>query len=92
MHEEAMVRELVRKVGEVAQAEGAPRVTRVRLWVGALSHLTEGGLRNRWPAATQRTVAEGSQLELTVSTDVSDPRSTEVVLESVDLSSTGGSP
>lgn len=90
MHEEAMVRDLVRKVEEVARSEGSPRVTRVHLWVGALSHLTAGGLRDRWPLATQRTAAEGSALDLTVSNDPNDPRSTEVILESVDLPSMGG--
>lgn len=86
MHEEAMVEDLVRKVEEVARAEGSIRVTRVRLWVGALSHLTATGLQSRWPIATRQTAAEGSELDLTVSSDPHDPRSTEVVLESVDVS------
>lgn len=90
MHEEAMVRDLVRKIEEVARREGSPRVTRVRLWVGALSHLTAGGLRDRWSLATERTPAEGSALDLTVSTDPNHPRSTEIVLESIDLAAPGG--
>lgn len=85
-----MVRDLVRKVEEVARTEGAPRVTKVRLWVGALSHLTANGLRARWPDATRRTAADGSALDLTVSVDPQDPRATEVVLESVDLPAGGG--
>lgn len=85
MHEEAMVRDLVRKVEEVARVEGSTRVTLVRVRVGVLSHLTAAGLRDRWPIATLRTAAEGSRLDLTVSSDSHDPRSTEVVLESVDV-------
>ncbi|HXY47322.1 MAG TPA: hydrogenase maturation nickel metallochaperone HypA [Thermoplasmata archaeon] len=89
MHEEAMVRDLVRKVEEVARSEGGIRVTRVRLWVGALSHLTARGLRDRWPVATRQTAAEGSDLDLTVSSDPRDPRSTDIVLESVDVAPSG---
>ena len=85
MHEEAMVRDLVRKVEEVARGEGSSRVTRVRIRVGALSHLTAAGLRDRWRIVTLRTAAEGSRLDLAVSSDPHDPRSTEIVLESVDV-------
>jgi hydrogenase nickel incorporation protein HypA/HybF len=83
MHEEALLRDLVEKLGEVARADDAGRVTRVRVRVGALAHFSEVGLRNRWPSATQGTVAEGSELDVTVSSDPSDPRAQELVLLSV---------
>lgn len=83
MHEEALLRDLVHKLGEVSRGDAAERVTRVKVWVGALAHFSEAGLRNRWPSATRGTVAEGSELEVTVSSDPRDPRSQELVLESV---------
>ncbi len=83
MHEEALLRDLVRKVEEVARAHRVERVERVRLWVGALSHLTEGTLRARWSMATIGSVAEGSGLEVESSLDVHDPRAQGVVLQSL---------
>lgn len=85
MHEEALLRDLLGKLDEVAATDGASRVTRVRVRLGALAHLTESGLRNRWPAATQGTRAEDSVLEVVVSSDPRDPRAGDVVLESVDV-------
>lgn len=87
MHEQAMYRDLLRKVAEVAHDEKAHRVTRVRLWVGALSHLTEPQLRAQWPEVTRGTVAEGAFLEVVVSADPDDPRAQAVVLTSLDVGS-----
>ena len=84
MHEEAILRDLVRKVEEVARTNGSVRVDRVRIWVGALAHLSEGQARNRWSTLTQGTVAEGSRLEIELSSDLADPQSTGVVLKSLD--------
>jgi hydrogenase nickel incorporation protein HypA/HybF len=89
MHEEAVLQDLVRKVEEVARANGAARVTRVRLWVGALSHLSESGLGERWALATRATTLEGSEVEVEMSTDARDPKAAGVILRSVDVSSVG---
>jgi hydrogenase nickel incorporation protein HypA/HybF len=85
VHETGMFRDLLRKIEEVADLERARRVTRVRLWVGALSHLTAAQLREQWPTVTRGTVAEGAALEVAVSRDPADPRAQGVVLTSVDV-------
>ncbi len=84
MHEEALLRDLVRKVGEVAHAHRAERVTRVRLWVGAFAHLSPPQLRERWTTAAADTPAERAELDIEFSHDTSDPRATGIVLVSVD--------
>jgi hydrogenase nickel incorporation protein HypA/HybF len=89
MHEEAVMRDLLRKIDEVARANGIPRVHRVRIWVGALSHFTESSLRDRWALASAGTVAEGAGLELEVSENRFDPRAQGVVLVSVDGDGSG---
>ncbi|MGD0250499.1 MAG: hydrogenase maturation nickel metallochaperone HypA [Thermoplasmata archaeon] len=88
MHEKAVLRDLLRKVDEVARANGSSRLTRVRLWVGALSHFSESSLRDHWNDAVPGTVAEGAKLELEVSDDRTDPRAQGVVLVSVDADPT----
>lgn len=84
MHEEALLRDLLRKVEEVARANGSGHVGRVRIWVGALAHLSEDQARGRWSLLTRGTVAEGSRLDVEVSSDLSDPRAAAVVLRSFD--------
>ena len=83
MHEEALIRDLRAKIVEVARANGADRVSRVALWVGALSHLDEAHLREDWPRIVQGTPAEGAVLEVQSSSDPQDPRAQAVVLASL---------
>ena len=85
MHEEVLLRDLVRKVEEVTREQGALRATTVRLWVGALSHFSEASLRSRWAGAVRGTSAEGSRLEVEVSEEGNDPRATGLLLVSLDV-------
>ena len=89
MHEEAILRDLVHKVQEVAQTNGGARVTRIDLWVGALAHFSESALRERWALATRATALEGSGLAVEMSNDVHDPRAQGVILRSVEVSPAG---
>ena len=73
MHEEALLRDLRRKLQEVAHAEGDVPVRRVRLWVGALAHVTPATLRARWAQVVAGTPAEDGRLEVEVSEDTADP-------------------
>jgi hydrogenase nickel incorporation protein HypA/HybF len=84
MHESAVLNDLLKKVDEVARVHELSRVTRIRLWVGALSHFSESSLREHWNDAVPGTVAEGARLELEVSDDRTDPRAQGVVLVSLD--------
>ncbi len=73
MHEEALLRDLRRKIQEVARAEGDPPIRRVHLWVGALAHVTPATLRVRWPEVVAGTPAQDGQLVIDVSEDTADP-------------------
>ena len=85
MHEEAMLRDLVRKAEEVARREHAGRVTRVRIWVGARSHLAGPELEGRWAHAVRGTVLEGARVDIEVSSDRTDPNAEAVALRSLDV-------
>lgn len=91
MHEEAMLQDLRRKIVEVAAGERAVRVTRVRLWVGALSHVSEAQLRLEWPRVVGGTVAQTASLEVTASADSTDTRAQGLVLLSLDVEENGSS-
>ena len=80
MHEEALLKDLRRKIEEIAAAQAARRITRIVLWVGALSHFTEEHLREDWSRVVSGTPAEGAALEVECSNDLNDPRAQKVVL------------
>ncbi|MGP8078282.1 MAG: hydrogenase/urease maturation nickel metallochaperone HypA [Thermoplasmata archaeon] len=85
MHEEGLLRDLRRKIEEISDRERALRISSVRLWVGALSHVTEATLRRRWETTVAGTAAEGARLEVETSADLADPRAAGVVLLGVDV-------
>jgi hydrogenase nickel incorporation protein HypA/HybF len=90
MHEEAMLKDVVRKAEEVARREEAVRVTRVRLWVGARCHLAGPELKAHWDYAVQGTILSGAEVEIETSNDPNHPNAETVLLRSLDVDSKKG--
>jgi hydrogenase nickel incorporation protein HypA/HybF len=85
MHERALMTGLMREIEGVARADGAIRVTRVSVRLGALSHFTEEHFREHFVDASRGTLAEGAVVDAALANDLEDPRATGVVLESVEV-------
>jgi hydrogenase nickel incorporation protein HypA/HybF len=85
VHEQALMRDLMEKIATEASAEGAARVTRVRVRLGALSHLTEDHFREHFEDASRGTVAEGAAVEAELRTDPTEPHAQGMVLESIEI-------
>ena len=85
MHERALMRDVVARVLAAAETEGAARVTRVTVRLGALSHFTPGHFREHFEDAARGTPAEGAAVDAAVSGDVADPLARDVVVESVEV-------
>lgn len=85
MHEQALMRDLMEKIATEASAEGGARVTRVRVRLGALSHLTEDHFREHFEDASRGTVAEGAAVEAELRTDPTEPHAQGMVLESIEI-------
>ena len=64
MHEMALAGSMLEIVERSARANGASRVTRVCLEVGALAHVMPEALVFCFDAVTRGSVAEGAQLEI----------------------------
>ena len=85
MHETALVRDIVRRINELARATNSRRVTAAKVWLGALSHLSPGHLREHFAVEARDTLAAGAILDIEVSDDLDDPHAQHVRLQSVDL-------
>ena len=85
MHERALLTDLMREIETVARADGATRVTRVSVRLGALSHFTEEHFREHFLDASRGTLAEGATVDARLEDDLEDPRAAGVVLESVEV-------
>jgi hydrogenase nickel incorporation protein HypA/HybF len=87
MHEQALMKDVMRAIEEVALAGGAVRVTRVGVRLGALSHFSPAHFREHFVDASRDTIAEGAEVDAVVEQDIADPRARDVVLESVEVES-----
>ncbi len=86
MHEASLMRNLMAKIEEIAEAEGAS-VVRVSVWLGALSHMSAEHFAEHFETSAAGTCAEGATLAVTVSDDIGDAHAQDVLLESVELDS-----
>lgn len=85
MHEHAIMNDLMRKIDEVARSEGAARVTRLKVRLGALAHMTPEHFLEHFADAARGTVAEGAQVRVEQSADVYATDALDVLLESIDV-------
>jgi hydrogenase nickel incorporation protein HypA/HybF len=85
MHETGLVRDLIRRIEQAAAAQKAVRVSGVRVWLGALSHLSAAHFREHFEYESRGSVAEGAALSITESDDPADPDAQHLRLESLDL-------
>jgi hydrogenase nickel incorporation protein HypA/HybF len=85
MHERALMTDLMREIESLARADGALRVTKVEVRLGALSHFTPEHFREHFVDASRGTLAEGAEVAATLATSIDDPRAAGVVLESVEV-------
>ncbi len=85
MHERALMVDLMRKIEAQAHAEGAIRVTRIKVRLGALSHFTPGHFLEHFEDAARGTLAEGAEVDAELRTDPTEDGAQGVVLESIDV-------
>jgi Zn finger protein HypA/HybF involved in hydrogenase expression len=85
MHETALVRDVVRRIEDLARAMPGSRVTGARIWLGAFSHLSAEHFREHFAMEARDTLGAGAVLDIEVSKDPDDPHAQHVRLESVDL-------
>jgi len=85
VHEKALMDDLMRKIESQALAEGAVKVTRIRVRLGALSHFTPAHFREHFEDASRGTLAAGAKVDAEVGIDPTEPEAQGVVLESIDV-------
>ena len=85
MHETHLTNDLVRRLEELAAEEGATRVTRISVRLGALSHFDPGHFREHFADSAAGTVANGAEVDAEVDPDPTAPGAQGVLLESVEL-------
>ena len=68
-----------------ARDEGACAVTRVAVTLGAYAHISPEHFREHFEQGARDTLAATARLEITQSTDTTDPRAQEIILDAIDV-------
>lgn len=84
MHEAALTTNLVHKIEEVVERESAGRVVRVEVWLGALSHMSPSHFQEHFIAASGGTIAEGAELAIETSDDITHPEAQGILLKRIE--------
>lgn len=90
MHEASLMADLVRKITALAEQQGAERVARVSVRLGALSSMSTDHFRAHFAQAAAGTPAEGAIIEVLASDDLADENAQSIVLRSIDVESRAG--
>jgi hydrogenase nickel incorporation protein HypA/HybF len=88
MHEQALMRDVIGRIVDVAEREGASGVTKISVRLGALSHFTPDHFREHYVDAARGTPAEGAIVEATLDEDITAPSAQGVLVESIELEET----
>jgi len=92
MHEKHLMDKLVRKAESVCAENGAVRVTRLHVYLGALSHFTPEHFQEHLDEDAKGTVLDGAALEVTMGEDVNDPRAQDVILLDLEVEDAPAAP
>jgi len=85
MHEAGLIRDLLAKINELASREDATSVTRVTVWLGALSHISPEHFAEHFRNETVGSLAEGADLTVEASADINHPQAQDILLRSIDI-------
>ena len=85
MHEKGIIDSLIHKILDLAEKEGAVKVSKVSVKLGALSHMSASHFKEHFDAAAKGTIAENAALETEESDSLDDPYAQQVLLKSIDV-------
>jgi len=85
MHEQSLMADLMRKINAIGQEQQAQKIVRVKVKLGALSHISADHFREHFVQAAQGSCAEQAQLDIEVLTDLNDPNAQEILLDSIEV-------
>lgn len=86
MHEAHLIQDLIRKILEISQTNGAKKIVSVKVKLGALSHMSAAHFQEHFEQASRGTVAEGARLDAEELSDIYDSQAQAIILDSVEVS------
>ena len=86
MHERGLINDLLKQIAQLALAQEARQVEAVSVWLGAFCHISGAHFREHFVSGCRGTIAEGADLVLEESNDVTHPHAQYILLLGIDVS------
>ena len=86
MHEFALMKNLLKQIQNIAEANNATKVVSVTVQLGALSHISAGHFREHFEQDSHFTIAEGAELIVVELDDINDPHAQDILIKQVVVS------
>lgn len=77
--------DLIKKVIFIAHREGAAKVTKISVKLGALSHMSKEHFKEHFDIASIGTIAHGAEIEAEESKEIHEPNAASVILKGIDV-------
>lgn len=85
MHEFGLIRDLFKKINDIATQEKASIVTKVHVELGALAHISSEHFREHFDELRNTSKAKDAELIITENPDQNSPYAQEIRLLSIDV-------
>jgi hydrogenase nickel incorporation protein HypA/HybF len=85
MHEFSLMSGLLSQIEKVATDNQADKVTKIKVRIGAMAHISSDHFREHFEHGVKGTIAEGAELEVEMNEDKNDPNAADILLESIDV-------
>lgn len=85
MHEQSLMADLMRKINAIGEEQQAKEIVRVKVRLGALSHISADHFREHFVLAAQGSSAEKAELDIEMLTDLNDPHAQDIMLDSIEV-------
>lgn len=85
MHEMSLMKDLMKKIVDVATTNDAKRVVQVNVWLGALSHISADHFREHFVEAATGTIAQDAEVSIHEDKDIRHPRAQDILLTEIQV-------
>lgn len=85
MHELSLFKDLLNKIESISEENQGKQIVKLKVRLGALSHLSVSHFREHFDQFSIGTKAEGAELEVVEDDDPNSPIAQSLVLESVEI-------
>lgn len=85
MHEASLINDFMKRLQQLAVNEQTGNITRIHVWLGALSQMSASHFTDHFRLAAKGSAAEHAILDITLSDNIEHPDAQHIILESVEF-------